>query len=66
MSLLRKAWGGVKQAGWKKNEDGVWEKKAQLSSLSLTIKRASFERCTNTMRWRADTSNIKKIVPAIA
>lgn len=52
----QKAWGALKRAGWKKNAEGKWEKKSY-QEFSLTIKRASFDAETNTMRWRADTTN---------
>lgn len=54
----RKAWAAVKAAGWKKDKEGQWHKKAALSSFSLVIKRASQDPETGEMRWKADTSDI--------
>lgn len=53
----KKAYGALKKAGWSKDENGKWTKKSQLSELSLTIKRASFDQETGEKRWRAETSD---------
>lgn len=54
----KKAWGAVENAGWSKDKDGKWHKKAQLSEFSLTIKSAPYDKATGEMRWRADASDI--------
>lgn len=53
----KKAWGAVRNAGWSKDEEGKWHKKAQLAEFSLSIKRASYDEDTGEMRWRADASD---------
>jgi len=53
----KKAWGAVRNAGWPKDEEGKWHKKAQLSEFALTIKSASYHKATGEMRWRADASD---------
>lgn len=53
----RKAWAAVKNAGWYKNKDGEWNKKADLEEFSLRIERASFDKATNEMRWKAVASD---------
>ena len=35
----KRAWGAVKNAGWKKDASGEWHKKAELQEFSLIIKR---------------------------
>lgn len=57
-TAAKKAWAGVKKAGWSKDEEGNWSKKAVLSEFSLAIKKASFDPKTGIRRWRADTSDI--------
>ena len=52
------AWKAVKNAGWSKDADGKWSRKAELEELSLTIKKISTDPKTGERRWRADTSNI--------
>lgn len=55
----KKAWGAVKNAGWHKNDSGEWVKGAELlEEFSLTIRKASFDKATGEMRWRADASDI--------
>lgn len=54
----KKAWAAVKNAGWSKDENGQWHKKAELTEFSLTIKRASFDPATGERRWKADTSDV--------
>jgi len=53
------AWAAVKGAGWRKDSDGKWTHKAELSEFSFTVKRAAFDKVTQEMRWRADTSDIE-------
>lgn len=50
------AWKAVKNAGWRK-VGGKWVKKAILSEFSLRIERASYDKATNTRRWRAVASD---------
>lgn len=54
----KRAWGAISQAGWSKDKDGNWHKKAELTEFSLAIKRASFDPKTGERRWKADTSDI--------
>ena len=51
------AFSALEAAGWSKDEDGNWNKKAVLNELSLTIKKASYDADTNERRWRAETSD---------
>lgn len=53
----KKAWGAVRQAGWVKGEDGQWHKKAVYAQFSLAISRASYDKATNRMNWRAVASD---------
>ena len=53
----KRAWGAVRNAGWKKDENGNWHKKADLQEFSLTIKNLSIDRETQERRWKADTSD---------
>lgn len=52
------AWKAVHNAGWKKDADGKWTKKAELQEFALTIKRLSIDPATREKRWKADTSDI--------
>ena len=45
------AWKAVKNAGWSKDENGQWHKKAQLTEFSLRIDRASYNKATGERRW---------------
>ena len=51
------AWTAVKNAGWSKNAEGKWVKKAELQEFSLTIKSLFVDEKTNEKRWKADTSD---------
>lgn len=54
----RKAWAGLKAAGWKKNEQGEWVKgKSEIAEMSMFINKASLDKTTQTMRWRATASD---------
>ncbi|MHA2030829.1 MAG: ChaB family protein, partial [Candidatus Kariarchaeaceae archaeon] len=53
----KKAYGAIKRAGWVKDKDGKWHKKAQLSEFSLILKSAKFDEATGERRWRADASD---------
>lgn len=53
----KKAWGAVRQAGWSKDEEGKWKKKADVVEFSLAIKKASFDPKTGERRWKADCSD---------
>jgi len=53
----KKAWGAVKQAGWKKDENGNWHKKALLEEFSMVVKKASIDPKTGDRLWRAETSD---------
>lgn len=57
-TAAQKAWGAVKNAGWHKNGEGQWVKRAELEEFSLTIRRATLDSKTGEMRWRADASDI--------
>jgi len=52
----RIAWSAVKRKYRKAGDK--WVPKADVQEFSLTIKRASFDKATGEMRWRADTSDI--------
>lgn len=52
------AWKAVKNAGWKKDEQGNWHKKAELQEFALTIKRLDIDPVTQEKRWKADTSDV--------
>lgn len=54
----RTAWSAVKGAGWSKDKEGNWHKKAELQEFALTIKRLSIDPATQEKRWKADTSDI--------
>jgi len=51
------AWTAVKNAGWSKDSEGKWHKKASMQEFSLTIKSATVDKETGERRWRADNSN---------
>ena len=53
----RTAWSAVKGAGWSKDSEGNWHKKAELSEFSLRITKASFDNDTGEMRWEATASD---------
>lgn len=55
-TAARKAWGAVKNAGWHKDADGNWVKKAELVEFSLTVRKASL--VNGERHWRADTSDV--------
>ena len=52
------AWSAVKTK-FKKSADGNWIPKAEIQTLSLTLKSASYHKATNEMRWKADASDIE-------
>jgi cation transport regulator ChaB len=52
----RVAWTAVKNAGWKKDEEGNWHK-SSFTEFSLRIDRASYDKATNERRWRAVASD---------
>ncbi len=54
----RVAWTAVKNAGWYKDKDGNWHKSANLAEFSLRIERASLDKASGEMRWRAVASDI--------
>ena len=47
----------VKGAGWEKGSDDKWHKKAVYAQFSLAISRASYDKATNRMNWRAVASD---------
>lgn len=51
------AWSAVKKAGWHKNEDGSWTKRAEVQEFSLVITKASYDKATGRKSWRAVTSD---------
>ena len=53
------AWTAIKGAGWRKDSEGKWTHKAELARFSFTVKRAAFDKVTQEMRWRADTSDVE-------
>ena len=53
----RTAWSAVKGAGWSKDDSGKWHKKAVYAEFSLAISRASYDKATNRMNWRAVASD---------
>jgi hypothetical protein len=52
------AWKAVHNAGWNKDENGKWTKKAMLTEFSLRIEKASFDKATQERRWRAVASDV--------
>ena len=52
----KRAWGAVKNAGWKKDAEGKWHK-ASLAEFSLTIVKAAFDKPSGEMRWSAVASD---------
>ena len=50
------AWSAVKGAGWKKDGNDKWHK-SNLTEFSLAITRASYDKVSNQMRWRAVASD---------
>jgi len=55
-TAAKKAYGALRRAGWKQNEDGMWIKGA-LQEFSLRIEKASLDKSTLTRRWRAVASD---------
>jgi len=53
------AWKAVKNAGWKKDKDGNWTKKAFVS-FSLAITKAGLDKASNTMFWTACASDTEE------
>lgn len=54
----KKAWGALKNAGWKKNENGEWVKgKSEFAEFSMSIVKASFDKENQMMRWRSVNSD---------
>jgi cation transport regulator ChaB len=53
----RTAWSSVKGAGWSKDKDGNWSKKSDFQTFSLSVTRASYDKVTNEMRWKASASD---------
>jgi len=51
------AWTAVKNAGWHKDKDGNWSKKAMIQEFSMTIKSVAYDKPSNEMRWKADASD---------
>ena len=49
----KRAWGAVRQAGWRKSKDGEWHKEESLAEFSLVIVKASLDKATGEMRWNA-------------
>jgi len=54
------AWKAVKNAGWRKGADGQWHKSANLEEFSLRIEKASFDKATQEMRWKAVASDTEE------
>ena len=55
----RTAWSAVKGAGWSKDSEGNWHKKAELTEFSLRITKASMDAETGEMRWVAVASDVE-------
>ena len=58
----KKAWGAIKNAGWKKGEEGQWTKgKSEFAEFSMVIIKAPFDRSdpnpNHRMRWRSVNSD---------
>lgn len=53
----KKAYGGIKNAGWSKDDKGQWVKKESFAEFSLRIDRASYDKATNERRFRAVASD---------
>src|SRR3990167_7080478 len=53
----KRAWGAVRQAGWRKSKDGEWHKEESLAEFSLVIVKASLDKATGEMRWNAVASD---------
>lgn len=53
----RTAWSALKSAGFRKDENGRWVKKSDLSEFSMTITKASFDKADQSMRFRAVASD---------
>lgn len=51
------AWKAVHNAGWYKDANGQWKKKANLAEFSLTIVKAAYDKATQEMRWVATASD---------
>lgn len=52
----KRAWGAVRQAGWRKDKEGNWHK-ASMAEFSLTIVKAAYDKATGEMRWSAVASD---------
>lgn len=53
----RKAWAGIKSAGWHKDKDGKWVK-SSFAEFSMVLKDISYNKTEEKMRWKADASDI--------
>lgn len=53
----RTAWSAVKGAGWSKDDEGNWHKKAILTEFSMRIEKAAYDKATNQRRWRMVASD---------
>lgn len=51
------AWSAVKSAGWSKDAEGNWHKKAELQEFSLRIERAGLDKPTGDLLWRMVASD---------
>ncbi len=56
-TAAKKAYAALKRAGWYKDENGKWNKKALLQSFCLHIERASYDKASGEKRWRAVASD---------
>lgn len=54
--IAKVAWGAVKRR-FRKTSDGKWIPKSDLREFSLAIVKASYDKATNEMRWRAVASD---------
>jgi hypothetical protein len=53
----QRAWGAVKNAGWKKDKEGNWTKKANLVEFSMYFEKAPFNQDTKEMSFVAAASD---------
>lgn len=55
----KKAWAGLKNAGWRKNDQGEWVKgKSEVQEFSMAIIKSVYDKENNVMRWRAVASDV--------
>jgi hypothetical protein len=50
-------WTAIKNAGWKKDAEGNWHKKAELQEFSLRLEKVSLDKPSGEMHWRMVASD---------